>query len=230
MTTLLEPIVVDAQTLTDKVYESVREAIVSRRIEPGARITENQISSQLGVSKTPAREALVKLAHVGLVEPAESRGVRVVAPSRRLLIEGYQVRAALEAQAVRLASERRSDSDLATLQRLAQESLAAAVDHDGTQFRRVNPGLHRTIARCSGNERLAALVSESIDLVAALRARDLPVPDTSELCGRQHVAIVSAIADRAATRAAQLVREHLATVLQSILDSHDAHAVATGQG
>ena len=226
MATLLEPIVLNDMTLTDKVYESVREAIVSRRFEPGARITENQISSELGVSKTPVREALVKLAHVGLVEPAGPRGLRVVAPSRRLLVEGYQVRTALEAQAVRLASERRTDADLAGLRQLAQESLVAAVDHDGAQFRRVNPGLHRTIARCAGNDRLATLVSESIDLVAALRARDLPVPDTSELCGRQHVAIVSAIADRAAARAAELMREHLTAVLRSILDSHDAQSAA----
>src|SRR5262245_36156202 len=123
MTTLLEPIVLNAQTLTDKVYESVREAIVSRRIAPGARITEHQISSGLGVSKTSVREALVKLAHVGLVEPAESRGLRVVSPSRRLLIEGYQVRTALEAQAARLAGERRTEADLDRLRQLAQESL-----------------------------------------------------------------------------------------------------------
>lgn len=224
---MFEPIVVDEQTLTDKVYDRIREAIVTRQISPGSRITENQISSNLGVSKTPVREALVRLGHVGLVEPAGMRGVRVVAPSRRMISESYQVRIAIETAAVRLAADRRTDDELARMQHLAQQSLSAGANKDSAVYRQVNPELHRTIGASCGNQRLANLIVENTDLLTALRARDSPLLDTSELRGKHHVEIVSAIADRAADRAAELMREHLSAVLRAVLEYHDAEQANT---
>lgn len=218
---MLEPIVQERQTLATQVYESIRAAIVERRLGPGARVTESEVAAQLGVSKTPVREALVRLAHVGLVEPTGARGLRVATPSRRQIIESYQVRIAIETQAVRLAAERRTDADLIHLQGLASRSVASAHEEGRAEYRRVNPSLHRAIGACSGNDRLANLVCEITDLLTTLRARDTPLLDTSALRGQQHVDIVEAIGQRDGDRAALLMREHLEAVLQALLRNYD---------
>jgi DNA-binding GntR family transcriptional regulator len=102
----LQPIAVRPETLSERVYEAIREAIVSRRLVPGERVTETAVAAQLSVSKTPVREALLRLEHVGLVITETCRGVSVVRASPSIIREAFEYRLALEVEACRLAAVR----------------------------------------------------------------------------------------------------------------------------
>src|SRR3981081_2195160 len=80
----LRPLAPRAENLTDAVFEAIRDGIVDKVLTPGARISEAKVASQLNVSKTPVREALLRLRHLGLVEPTE-RGLTVVRPSGKAI-------------------------------------------------------------------------------------------------------------------------------------------------
>src|SRR5437588_5950231 len=100
------------ESLTDVVYETIREAIINRVIAPGSRLTEAALADQLNVSKTPVREALLKLRQIGLVEPNGRRGGRVTLPSRSSIQHAYEARRALESFAAEIVAERGSAPDI----------------------------------------------------------------------------------------------------------------------
>src|SRR2546421_11249040 len=94
------------ERLADMVYEAIRQSIMDKTLAPGSRVTESGIAQQLGVSKTPVREALLRLRRIGVIEPEGVRGARVVSPSRAAIREAYEIREALEVFAVRSIAAR----------------------------------------------------------------------------------------------------------------------------
>jgi len=82
MTRALEPLVTHAATLTDMVFESIKSAIIEKSLPPGSRVSEAALATQLNVSKTPVRETLLRLRHIGLVH-LTGGGLRVVTPSMK---------------------------------------------------------------------------------------------------------------------------------------------------
>src|SRR5438046_2098510 len=105
-------------TLWQRVYEHLREEILSERLQPGAELLEVPLSEELGVSRGPIREAIGRLAAEGLVTVKPRRGAVVRSLSKDEFLELYQVREALEIMAVRLAVPRLAPDDLAALQSL----------------------------------------------------------------------------------------------------------------
>src|SRR3954464_1071179 len=93
-------------SLTDAVYEAIRRGIIDRRLPPGGPVTEAALAAQLGVSKTPVREALLRLKDAGVIEPNGRRGGRVVQRSEAAIRRAYEVREALESYAAGRAAER----------------------------------------------------------------------------------------------------------------------------
>ena len=93
-------------SLTDAVYEAIRRGIIDRRLAPGSPVTEAALAEQLGVSKTPVREALLRLKDIGVIEPNGRRGGRVVQLSEVSVRRAYEVRDALEPYAAGRAAER----------------------------------------------------------------------------------------------------------------------------
>src|ERR1700716_2927871 len=92
------------ESLSEVVYETIRDAIVNRTIPPGVRVTEAGLAKQLNVSKTPVREALLRLREIGLIEPSGVRGGRIILPSPTSIRQAYEVRLALETFAAEAAA------------------------------------------------------------------------------------------------------------------------------
>src|SRR5438132_337837 len=123
---LLEPLQ-RSETLTERVYSVVRAAIVDRTLPAGSPIPEPAFAARLGVSRTPVREALMKLHEVGLVEYEANGRAVVVTPTERTIRDAYELREALEGMAARLAAERLSKGGVAELRGPSQSSLDAAL-------------------------------------------------------------------------------------------------------
>src|SRR5215471_836683 len=112
----------DRRKVTDWVYEELKAAIVGLRLAPGDPLREATLAEQLGVSKTPIREALTRLEQEGLVETTSFKGAVVSGYSRQDLIEIYELRELLENAAARAAAESMPDADRDRLRRICQES------------------------------------------------------------------------------------------------------------
>ncbi|MBK1783871.1 GntR family transcriptional regulator [Prauserella cavernicola] len=214
----MEPIPERPQRLTETVYARIREAIVTSEIPPGAPATEAGLAERLAVSKTPVREALVRLAYVGFVVPEGRRGLYVVSPSLESIRSAYEVRIALEAQAVRLAAVRRTDQQATDIARIARESLDAVEAGDRPAFRARDREFHLAVADAAQNQRLANVVTDYVDLANTLRRRDVPQVDNSRECAGHHVRIADAIAVHDPDVAERTLKVHLSKVQQLVED------------
>jgi DNA-binding GntR family transcriptional regulator len=191
--TQLPPLISRPESLSTLVLDQIRAAIVDRELAPGVRISEAALAAQLHVSKTPVREALLRLRLIGLVTAVGS-GLEVVRPSRESIRDAYEVRAGLEGASAFHAASRASEVQLKSIAESAARSLERKIAGDVPGFREFDNRFHREVASCTRNERLAAFIDDALDLASALRLRDVPVTGASIACAQEHVAIAEAIA------------------------------------
>jgi DNA-binding GntR family transcriptional regulator len=214
----LEPVAARPQSLTDIAFDRIRSAILSRKLEPGTRVSEAMLGEMLQVSKTPVREALLRLCHVGLVEPT-TRGLRVVLPNSTSIRNAYEVRTGLETMAADLAATRATDKQRAEIIAAAANSLQFARAEDGEAFALWDRAFHISVAEASGNTLLAKAVEDSVILAFTLRSRDVMTVDDSVRCGRHHVGISKTIKKGDSELASKQMREHIVSVTQFVLSA-----------
>ena len=198
--------------LKDKVYQALKAAITSMEIYAGEeppRLDERRLAEELGVSRTPVREALARLEHEGLVETLPRRGVFVVRKSKAELIEIVHVWAALEGMAARLATERASDAEIAELRSL----FASASGGNGPQanideYSDKNIRFHQAIIRLAKSGMLSELTDALFVHMRAIRAKTIGERDRASRSIIDHIHIIEAIEARDAELAERLVREH----------------------
>jgi DNA-binding GntR family transcriptional regulator len=182
-------------------------------------VSEASLARQLWVSKTPVREALLRLHAIGLVEADGGRGGRIVRPSAELIRHTYEVRGALESLAARLAAERATPAQRSQLLELAAASLAAAQVQDLDGFRRHDEAFHDVLAAASANSYLARLIDNAYTLTAAARQRDVPRAGDSTDCATGHIRIAEAIAGGDAAVATAEAAAHVDMVGRLVLQA-----------
>ena len=188
--------------LVDLVFQEVRAAILDKSLPPGLRLTEAGLAKRLNVSKTPVREALLRLREIGLIEDDGRRGGRVIAPSRVAIEQAFEIREALEAFTARAAAERASEADREAITQAAEESLRGAEAGDQDAFSRWDSTFHVRVTAATSNDRLAHLLDDASALITTLRNRDLPNARASIDCAHGHIAVAAAIEARDADAAA----------------------------
>lgn len=216
--TQLRPLGTRPGSLTEMVLEAIRDAIVDKTLAPGQRVSEASLAAALQVSKTPVREALLRLSHIGLVEPVE-RGMRVITPAVRNIRNAYELRAGIERTAAMLATSRAEPADLVAIADAAQASLASARAGDADGFRRHDREFHRAVAVAAGNEMVQKSIEDLLVLTRALRDRDVPDTGDSVRCADEHVEITSALSAGDGEGAGRLMAEHVHHVMEMVLSS-----------
>ncbi|MDQ1582021.1 MAG: hypothetical protein QOF36_75 [Microbacteriaceae bacterium] len=207
------------ESLSDQVFATIREAIISRTLAPGSAVTEAQLAKDLGVSKTPVREALLRLREVGLVQSMPIRGMTIIESSREALIQAYELRGILESAVARLAALKASEEQMGELETMANRSLEFAEQHDAANFRQTDRQFHAAVWAAAGNPELERIAENAYLLSSALRAIHALSSSDSIKCAKQHVAIATAIKGRDETQAAELAANHVRDVLQYSLPS-----------
>ena len=219
----LAPLTEKPESLTQIVYQTLRDAIISKRLPPGERVSEASLARQLRVSKTPVREALLRLQAIGLVEADGARGGRIVRPSADLIRHIYEVRGSLESLAARLAAERATPAQRSELIEFAAASLGAAQGQDTAGFRRHDGAFHDLLAAAAANPYLARLIDNAYTLTGAARQRDVPSATASVDCATGHMRIAEAVARGDAAAAAAEAAAHVEMVgllvLQTFLET-----------
>jgi DNA-binding GntR family transcriptional regulator len=196
-----------AESLAEKAYVAIRRLIVALELGPGSVINERELVEQLGIGRTPVREALRRLAHEGLVEVYPRRGMFVTDVDVRKLAFVSEVRVALEPEAARLAAERATDPERAELQELLDELDAAGADDHALMA--LDERIHRAVYRCARNDLLATTLEQYY--VLALRIWTIALDRQHELndAVQGHRALLEAIHDGDAERAAATMRAHV---------------------
>lgn len=202
----------DNPVLKEKTYRALRGAITSMDIyaDPQPpKLDERKLAQQLGVSRTPIREALSRLEQEGLVQTIPRRGAFVVRKSRQQVLEMICVWAALEGMAARLATEHADDYDIAGLRKMFTtfEDTHQAQAHID-EYSENNIEFHQTIMRLSKCELLQRMAEGLFLHMRAIRARTIKEGDRASQSVIDHMRIIEALESRDADLAERLVREH----------------------
>jgi DNA-binding GntR family transcriptional regulator len=207
----------DGASLADRAYFAIRGLIVSLELAPGDPIREPDLTAQLGIGRTPVREALRRLALERLVEVYPRRGMFVTTVDVRDLARLCEVRAVLEPEAARLAAERATGPDLDEINALIEELLDPR-RRDDRALIDLDERIHRTIYRTSHNQ----LLEETLEwyYTHALRIWMLALDRTRTLQSAvlEHHDLLDAIARGKGERAGQLMRAHVEHFEQSMRD------------
>src|SRR3954447_17136587 len=197
----------------DQVYLALREAIVSAELEPGRRLSENELAERLGVSRTPVREALARLRDERLVAIVPQLGTFVTLISTGSVADAAFVSEALETSAIRLAAERAKANSLEAIQAnlAAQDRTVETSDADA--FDQLDDDLHRMLWELSGHEIAWWLSRRANGQLDRVRRLSLPEPGYLGEMVAEHRAVVAAVAAGDADQAEQALRHHLRMVI-----------------
>ena len=200
-------------SIRDSVYAVLREKILSKQFAPGQRLNLREIEEQLGISRTPLKDALNRLATEGLVAIKSRSGTYVTAPSLRDIEELLDVRRVLETRAAELAVRRVDGSHVEQLAHIVTELGKLVGNKDWSQIYQrhveLDHELHRMIVEWSGNEQLRRFWEQANVHVQIARMRFRKTSSQLDFAQREHEAILSAFEARDVEALKQVIDRHI---------------------
>ncbi len=204
------------QPLREAVYEAIRRGILLGNLSPDERLMEMHLAKDLGVSRTPVREALRLLEADGLVEVIPNKGAVVARISLRDLLEVMEVRLALEHLAVRKACGSITLLQLNQMRSALNRFRVSLEKNDRAESARSDEEFHRIIDDAAQNRILSALLTQIREQVFRYRIESLKAEDTHRELVRQHEEILEALEKRDEERAQACMEEHIRMQLENI--------------
>src|SRR6202158_5332127 len=201
----------DTSTFADRAYAALRDVILSLDIynrSGEVRLHERQLASDLGISRTPVREAMVQLEREGFVRAVPRRGIYVVRKTKREVIEMITAWAALESMAARLITENAGAEEIASLRRMFTKFENGELHARLDEYSEVNIELHQAIIRMSRNGVLISLAENLFTHMRMIRRKTIGEQDRADRSIRDHMTIIEALEARDTKRAEDLVRNH----------------------
>jgi DNA-binding GntR family transcriptional regulator len=198
-------------SIRDQAYAALKRAIASADIysrPDEIRIDERALCQQLGVSRTPVREAMTLLEQEGFLRTEPRRGIFIVRKTRRQIVEMIQVWAALEGMAARLATKRASDKDIAALRDIFSNFADGTPGENIDEYSDANIAFHQALIRLSGSDLIINMTDNLFLHVRSVRRVTIAHGDRAERSLADHLKIIEALAKRNADRAEKLSREH----------------------
>ena len=205
-------------TLTSRVYEVLKNKILSMELPPGTRLKDGELAEGLGVSNTPVREAIRQLEKDGLVETIPHRGNFVKKISPEEVCEIYDVRMALEALAARLAVDMLSPEQLKWMQTKVEEYERALDNDDISLGLEADFAFHDLIAQASGNKTLLEMLRGLATRIHALRHMDKGKTRRRESL-KDHKTIYQALKERDAKKAEEAITQHISKGKEHVLST-----------
>lgn len=209
--------------------ELIREAIIDGRLEPGRRLKEEEVASELGISRTPVREALLILQAQGLVELTPNRGASVRSYETAEIEDMYQLRALLEGYAARRAAVRMKRRDIARLRKSCERFSRLRAADDVVDLIKENLAFHNTILEVAGSERLMAMVRKVIELPLVYKSYYWYSPDQKLISDHYHNQLSNALEARDGERAELIMKEHIFEARDFLIAQLERRPAAPGE-
>lgn len=209
--------------------EAIRDDILDGRLAPGSRLKEEELARDLGISRTPIREALLVLQTEGLVEGAPNRGATVRRYASADLDEMYQLRALLEGHAARVAAARITPEALDTLDASCERFEGMRTVGDVRALAAENQLFHDTILDATGSDRLAMMVRKVVELPMVYRAFLWYSDEQRLVSGHYHRQLAAALRAADGVRAETIMRTHVHEAREFVVAQMAASSPQTSQ-
>lgn len=218
MTKRLAPIHLDAyKPLREVVVETLRQAIQNGTLQPGERLMEIPLAEELGVSRTPIREAIRKLELEGFVIMVPRRGAYVANITLKDITQVFELRSALEELAAGLAAERITEEEIETLERMLVEIGEHMENKDIDRVVAADVAFHEVLYKASRNDRLVEIVHNLREQTYRFRSFSMNQPGRLRKTWEEHRLLVEAIASHNESQARKLARMHMEHSEQTLL-------------
>ena len=210
-------------SLGQRVYQTLRQAILSLSYKPGEILRKPEICQQLGVSRSPVSDAVARLAAEGLVDVVPQAGTYVARFSMVEIREGAFLREAIELQAIELVAETITEDQLVQLRRNITVQAALLADGDTAGFHQLDGEMHELIRNFTGYRKLSSVADTAWAHVNRARQLLLPIEGRGQATLEEHRAILSALEahDPAAARVA--LRHHLRQLISYLEPLERSH-------
>lgn len=199
----------------DAIHDAIAEGILSRSLPPGWRLGEERLASLFAVSRTPVREALLRLESERLVARHRRSGLVVAAVDPEQILEIYIIREVLDGIAARQAAHFRSPADIALLERLNREIAVGAETAEYDRMAWLNIEFHKALAHASRNALLEQFVDQVHQAVRRFRRTTFSVPGRAAAAVREHVDIIEAVRSGDEPAAEAAARQHMQLALET---------------
>ena len=211
-------------SFTEKAYSALKDVITRMDLygtREDIRLDERQLAADLGVSRTPVREALAQLEREGFVRSIPRRGIYVVRKTRREVIELITAWAALEGMAARLATQNASEPEIRALRQMFATFESGAEQANLDEYSEINIEFHQTIIRMSHNQVLIDMAENLFTHMRMIRRKTIGEKDRAHRSIHDHMNIIEALEARQADRAEQLTREHALGLARHVAQNAD---------
>jgi DNA-binding GntR family transcriptional regulator len=215
---ILKPLGVqtDPPTLADQAYAVIQGAILDESYQPGDHLSVPAISKALGISRSPVREAILRLEQEGLVRTIPRRGAVVVGVTFAELLKLYEVREFLEGLAARLAAEKATDEQIADLKKQWDEHSRAVAAGDVAAHMALDQGFHTQIFDAATNHYVAEMRLEIQNQIRLGLTSTAAVPGNPPRALEEHKKILEAIVMRDPDRAEEAARAHIRRIIDTL--------------
>lgn len=204
------------EPIARRLVEVLRHAVVTMQIQPGERLSEQDVARRFGVSRQPVREAFIKLAESGLVRILPQRGTLVVKISRTAVEDARFIREAIERAVVREAAIRHRDGDMAALHHCLDDMERAFERGDGPRFFALDDEFHAGLAAAAGRPAAWRIVVDQKSQMDRVRYLDVGEAIPMHTVLAQHRAILAAVEAGDPIAAEQALHEHLTVILKKL--------------
>jgi DNA-binding GntR family transcriptional regulator len=211
-------ILTPSPSLKEMALNAIKEAILTNELQPGTLYKEQAIANELGISKTPVREALLELASRGFITFFRRKGFEIKPLDEETARDLIELRIILETAVIRHITPGMTDSTIKELETIADREKKYSEANNLRQIRKVNRELHHYLASLTGNEYLISSLENINDLVQRLVALTLEVQEREGVVLDQHVAIIEMLKKRDTEGAVSMMEVHVRSTEKYILD------------
>ena len=206
------------QPLRDVIFETLRKAIISGDIKPGERLMEVSLANQLGVSRTPVREAIRRLEAEGLVTMTPRKGTHVAELSVKDIMDVLEVRTVLDKLATNLAAKRMQPSQLKALENVHKQYITCVEKNNIEGAIKKDVEFHDIIYAASGNPRLVAVAGSLREHIYRFRVIYMSGGDPiAESVLNEHEEILAALKEAQCDLASELAEKHIRNQMETII-------------
>jgi len=210
----------ESPSLDKLAYERIKDAILSFQFLPKQALVEGELAVQLGISKTPVRDALMRLEKEGLVSRVSYKGTFVADINNQDMQNIFMIRIVLEGLATRLAAPRMTDDDFSRMEKLILQHEDALRNRHVAKASDINAEFHDAIISRCGNPRLVQMLNNLDDHLKRYRLLSISQGARADKSIPEHRAILQALRARDADQAEQAMCEHLQSAMRDLYDQN----------
>lgn len=211
----------ERQLLTDKAYNLLKNRIIDLQLRPGEILLVHTLATAIGLSRTPVREALIRLKEEGLVEETQARKFRVTQITLTSIMELYEIREIIECKALRFVATHRTNEQLEYLSELDHTMVSALKSGDYDKFFDSDQQLHNAIVSYYGNQTLSDLLKGLSDSNQRIRYLTMSLDERIQHSIDEHGRIIEAIRRKDAPGAVKTLKLHFKNARKDMRDLYD---------